>query len=95
MTTITACFPLGRCCMTASINHEITEGNIPDSLPLDLIRRHAMLDCDSTPDDKEANLEAAKNGGRIFSGFNSNIGRIYVITEAGRSYTTVGLMSDY
>ena len=61
------------------------------------IARHASGDwgvlCD---EDKQANEEALRNGSRIFSAYilQSDV-RIWIITEADRSATTLLLPDDY
>lgn len=63
--------------------------------PHELINRHARCDWgDLSEDDKIANDEALKTGGRILSSY--NVGQtVWVITEADRSVTTILLPEDY
>lgn len=61
------------------------------------LNRHNMGDwgilCD---EDKEANEQALKYGGRLFSAYEDGKGtRFWIITEADRSATTVLLPDDY
>lgn len=47
-------------------------------------------------EDKNANNEALENGTRIFSAFENSDGeRLWIITEADRSATTLLLPEDY
>lgn len=65
--------------------------------PLSLLKRHASGDWGNVPpDDAQANQDALKSGAHLFSSY--HIGpdaRIWVITEADRSVTTLLLPSEY
>lgn len=50
---------------------------------------------DLCDDDKHLNDLAIKSGDRIFSAYNTSFGKIYIITESDRSYTTIMLAEDY
>ncbi|MBK7616335.1 MAG: hypothetical protein IPJ08_18400 [Burkholderiales bacterium] len=63
---------------------------------IDLVRRHASGDWgDLGGHDKVLNEAALSNGSRIFSAYDVQGERWYVITEWDRSYTTVMLSSAY
>ncbi len=74
-----------------------------NSAPVDiaiLLARHQSGDCCDegglSADDILANLDAILSGeGRIFSSYDIGSQRIWVITEADRSVTTVMLPEDY
>ena len=92
-------FPLGRVVMTANLQHTLTEV-IPESWDQELktmIDRHVTGDWgDLEEADRQANDGALKAGGRIFSAYHTSSGiKLYVITEADRSYTTALLPEDY
>lgn len=61
------------------------------------IGAHARGDWgDVTPDDRQANEDALREGGRLFSAYTLPHGeQLWVITEADRSATTVLLPDDY
>lgn len=61
------------------------------------VARHAQGDWgDLGPEDRAANDEALRTGGRIFSSYDlPGGGRVWVITEADRSSTTVLLPDEY
>ncbi len=62
----------------------------------EMIRRHNALEQgDLCASDYEANLEAVKNGSRIFSSFCHADEKVWVITEADRSVTTVLIPEEY
>jgi hypothetical protein len=64
---------------------------------LDLLRRHAQGDWgDIEPDDRRANDEAVTNGDRILSAYTlSGDVRVWLITEADRSVTTLPLPEEH
>ncbi len=95
----TQLFLLGRVVMTANLQHSLTEA-IPETWDQELkamIDRHVSGDRgDLEEADQQANDEALKDGGRIFSAYHTSDGtKIWVITEADRSYTTALLPEDY
>lgn len=61
-----------------------------------LLRRHLQGDWgDLTEDDKKENEFSLKNGFRIFSSYETSHGKVWIITEADRSATTVLLPEEY
>lgn len=67
-----------------------------DMHPLDFVRRHVAGDYgDICDDDILANTHALHNGLRILSSYLIGREKVYVITEADRSVTTVLLASEY
>ncbi|WP_284087407.1 hypothetical protein [Acinetobacter nosocomialis] len=63
---------------------------------LQLLNRHQTGDWgDLEDDDKEANEEALVNDTRIFSSYSIAEDKIWIITEADRSFTTFLMPSDY
>ena len=65
--------------------------------PQELLARHAQCDWgDLVKDDIDANNHALEEGSRLFSAYNLNDGtRIWLITEADRSVTTLLLPREY
>ncbi|MES2462776.1 MAG: hypothetical protein V4671_19515 [Armatimonadota bacterium] len=63
----------------------------------DLMRRHHTGDWgEMDPDDLQANEQALIDGTRVFSAYNLPKGeRVWIITEADRSSTTVLLPEEY
>ena len=82
----------GRLFVTPSaFELELEHGIITDAL-----LRH--LDCDwseMAPEDAALNRYAVEHGGRVFSAYQYDQHRIWVITEADRSMTTVLLPDEY
>lgn len=63
---------------------------------LHLINRHANGDWgDLDQQDKQANEAALKHGLRLFSAYQFPTGKLWVITEADHSATTVLLPEEY
>ena len=87
-------FPLGRTVATPGALDALKTN---DQTPLEFLLRHATGDWgDLDADDKERNEEAIQEDSRIFSAYTlSDDTRIYVITEADRSVTTVLLPEEY
>jgi len=89
-----ALFPLGQVVMTSSIDSLIEDIGLN---PLPFLKRHANGDWgDLCDDDSEENTLALQTGTRLFSAYNVNDElKIWIITEADRSVTTILLPSDY
>ena len=92
-------FLLGRVVMTANLQNRLAE-TIPESWDQELkamIDRHVSGDWGELEEfDRQQNNSALKDGSRIFSAYHTSDGtKIWVITEADRSYTTALLPEDY
>lgn len=85
-------FSLGRLVATPGALRAVDRGTV-----MDAIRRHVAGDWgEMGPEDKAANDEAVKSGGRILSRYMSAAGEpFWIITEADRSSTTVLLPDEY
>lgn len=60
------------------------------------LARHARADWgDVDAEDKQANDDAMKNGGRLLSVYKHGETKYWIITEADRSVTTVLLPDEY
>lgn len=93
---MTSKFPLGQLAMTCGVydaldTHAFTYPQIQEC-----INRHAAGDWgDVCPEDKASNDQAVTGDARIVSVYTVANQKIYVITEADRSSTTVLLPSEY
>ncbi len=87
----TSLFPLGRIVMTPGAQELFEKGVDPTAL----LQRHCQLDADLDAEDLRANKEAAQNGLRIFSSYDTEHGKLWLITEADRSATSFLLPSEY
>ncbi len=82
-------FPIGQLVATRGIVDSGIE-------VLSLIGRHVKGDWgDLDDEDKQANQRALIDGGRLFSAYVKDGQKIYVITEADRSSTTVLFAEEY
>ena len=88
-------FP-GQIVMTAAISHLVEIGQLN---PTTYLKRHLVGDWGNLCDeDWNTNQQALKHGDRLFSSYDVDAGdesRIWIITEADRSSTTLLLPSDY
>ena len=91
--------PAGRVVMTANLQSKLREANPEfwEAELIGLIYRHASGDWgDLDEDDRRQNELALGRGLRIFSAYETSSGiKIWIITEADRSVTTVLLPEDY
>ena len=90
---MTAPFPLGRILATPGALEAL---RAVGEDPLHLLSRHVSGDWgDLDPHDRRENELALKNGWRILSSYPIGEQRVWVITEADRSCTTILLPSEY
>ena len=92
-----ALFPLGQLVATPGALDRMEQHGISGAV---LIRRHVSGDWgDIHPDDRGLNEEALRDGARIFSVYGKDDGqtdyRLWAITEADRSATTILRPEDY
>jgi len=91
-------FKLGRLLMTRGVNDRIAEDTEFSKFVLDSLRRHCRGDWgDMCPEDKQENELALREGNlRIFSAYEHNtLPKIWIITEADRSATTILFPEEY
>ena len=89
--TRTTRFPLGQVAITANASVRLSTEEVFTAL-----KRHASGDWgDLCPEDTLANDTALDQGGRLFSAYGQGENRLWIITEADRSVTTVLLPEDY
>jgi len=101
---ITSKFPLGTLVMTRGVNDQVADNEVFAKFVLDSIRRHATRDWgDICPEDKTENELALKSDLRLFSSYalpekiasDQQVPKIWIITEADRSATTVLFPDEY
>ena len=87
-------FELGRVVATPGALRALERA---EQLPTEFLDRHANGDWGDVPDeDKQENEFSIEHGLRIISAYTTRLGeKIWVITEADRSYTTILLPSEY
>lgn len=92
-------FPLGHIAATPGALHALGVDSAPGLLCacLPLLRRHVTLDPgDLCAEDQQANRDAIEHGNRILSAYTlPDETRIWIITEADRSVTTILLPEEY
>ena len=87
-------FALGRCLATPGAVEAINDAGQAPAVFLDRHLRGDWGDCDA--EDRQRNEEALQMGARIFSVYHTRKGiKLWVITEADRSATTILLPSEY
>lgn len=86
-------FPLGRLVATPGALEALRAAGLG---PAVFLSRHVTLEpgvlC---PEDQQTNRQALIHGDRIFSAFMCGEEKLYVITEADRSVTTILLPEEY
>ena len=89
------CFPLGQILATPGALALLEGSNVS---PMDLIARHVVGDWGAVcAEDARANIEALATGSRLLSCYfiHSNAEKVWLITEADRSATTILLPDEY
>lgn len=85
-------FPLGRLMMTRGV---AAKGFAPDVL-MSLLERHQSGDFgDINDDDRQENLHSIEHDLRILSAYTIQGTKLWVITEADRSVTTILQPDEY
>ena len=87
-------FPLGDLYSTPGALAAVEEAK---STALDLVARHVTGDwSEMAKEDQQANEQAIAEGSRVFSAYHLSTGvKLWIITEADRSVTTLLLPSEY
>lgn len=90
-------FKLGRLVMTRGVNDRIAEDTQFSKFTMDSLRKHARGDWgDMSKEDKDENELALKQGDlRVFSAYERNGSKIWIITEADHSATTILFPEEY
>ena len=88
----TQLFPLGKINLTPGAMRMAQSGiNLPH-----LIARHQSGDWgEMSPADRAENAASVEGGLRIFSDYQTELGKVWIITEASRTLTTVLLPDEY
>ena len=93
-TTITPRFPLGQLVATPGALDALTAAG---QSPVEFVARHARLEQgELSNDDQRENEFSVTKRLRIFSAFKTSAGaKVWIITEADRSATTILLPEEY
>lgn len=98
MTTPTSKFPLGQTVVTAGVLGWVSEDatNTRHLFLRECLIRHVSGDWgDMCAEDCTTNEDALRYGSRLMSEYNLDGARIWIITEADRSVTTVLFPEEY
>ena len=89
-------FQLGKLVMTSGIQNIINENPSYQYELVNYLNRYMNEDWgDLCDEDKQMNEDGIKNNERILASYLTTSGKIYIITERDRSYTTILLKSEY
>jgi len=89
-------FPLGRIVWTRGVNDRVAVDTPFSLFVLDSLRRHAKCDWgDLCNQDKKENDLSLDRHLRLLSSYQHNDWKIWIITEADRSVTTILFPSEY
>lgn len=90
-------FSLGTLVMTRGVNDEMADSTAFTKFVLQSVKRHAAGDWgDLGEEDKKENEFSLENDFRLFSAYvKEGLPKVYVITEADRSVTTVLFPDEY
>ncbi len=89
-------FPIGKIYLTRGVNDKIAEDVVFAAFVLKSIHRHCTKDWgDLDNEDKQANDQALVEGTRILSAYIQGSYKIWIITEADRSATTILFPEEY
>lgn len=89
-------FPLGQVTMTAGVCARVAENAEFAKHVTQGVQRHASGDWGSVDDaDRRENELSLQQGARLLSAYGEGDGKIWIITEADRSLTTILFPSEY
>mgnify|MGYP000716408418 CR=1 FL=1 len=90
-------FKLGHVVMTEGVKEMFeAETLVPPLIIKHLLKRHARGDWgDVDDDDKQLNNDSVSSGNRLMSSYTVSGEKVWVITEADRSTTTLLLPEEY
>jgi hypothetical protein len=89
-------FMLGKLVWTRGVNDKIAEDEDFPKFVWESLKRHKAGDWgDLCEEDWRENNKSLRQGFRIFSAYQNGKTKIWIITEATRSYTTVLFPEEY
>ncbi len=97
MFVVNPTFPLGQFAMTRGVNDLVAEDEAFAKFVTGSLTRHCRGDWgDLTDEDKQENELSLKAGYRLLSAYEANgLPKIWIITEADRSATTILFPDEY
>lgn len=89
-------FKIGQVYRTSGIDHLINEHPSYIDELIKCFERYITMDFGSLcEEDVKANLDAIKYNERILGSYSTTYGKVFIITEADRSTTTILLAEEY
>jgi len=90
-------FDHGRIVMTRKINNKVADDEEFAKFVINSLKRHLKGDWGDLPkeDEKENDLAVKEGNLRIFSAYENENNKIWIITEADRSATTILFPEEY
>lgn len=88
-------FELGLLLVTNGINDKLDNVRFSKEITVALQRFTNADRGEMEQEDIEVNNEALRNGERLFAAYNTSEGKIWIITEADRSATTILFPDEY
>jgi len=89
-------FRLGQILMTRGINDKVADDEKFAKFVVDSLRKHANGDWgDLCEEDRQENALSLREGFRLLSAYQYNGEKIWIVTEADRSATTVLFPEEY
>ena len=90
-------YNLGRLVMTRGVNDQVAENEAFAKFVMSSLTRHRQGDWGDLPDeDKQENELSLKEGFRLLSAYEAEgLPKIWIITEADRSSTTILFPDEY
>lgn len=88
-------FEMGLLVITNGINDKLDSVRFSKEITVALHRFKNADWGEMDPEDIEANNEALRTGERLFAAYQTSEGKIWIITEADRSATTILFPDEY
>lgn len=89
-------FILGKLIVTRTINDDIANNEVFAYEVMKALSRYQVCDWgDTCKEDSILNNKAIIEDNRVLASYNTSLGKIWIITEWDRSYTTILYPSEY
>ena len=90
-------YSLGKVVMTNGINSKMAENKKFSDEIMNCFKKYMVCDWgDMCNEDKEMNDNALRTGtARVLASYDTSEGKVYIITEQNRSYTTILFANEY
>ena len=90
-------YSLGKVVMTNGISSKMAESKKFSDEIMNCFKKYMVCDWDDMcNEDKEMNDNALRTGtARVLASYDTSEGKVYIITEQNRSYTTILFANEY